>query len=104
MTGISDETLDALLRREFEGSVEDDGFSARLMRTLPARRTRRQWLMPGLAFSGGLLTWISLLPTSLPELTASASQTGGLSAAVASICALMLTISVLACGWALDEG
>lgn len=38
-----DDTIEALLRRQFEGPVVDDGFSERVMRRLPLRRRRAAW-------------------------------------------------------------
>ncbi|MGD9583674.1 MAG: hypothetical protein AB7V26_08440 [Lysobacterales bacterium] len=104
MPEMSDETLDALLRRDFEGAVVDDGFSARVMRALPPRRRSRPWLLPGAVLAGGLLAWLALLPSPLLQLVAREWQGGGFTAASIGVCLLLLVVSVLGCGWALDEG
>jgi hypothetical protein len=103
MNEISDERLDDLLRRDFDGAVADDGFSARVMRALPARRRQRPWLLPAAALAGGLLAWLSLLPSALLQQVADEWLGGGLGAASAGVCVLLLGVSVLGCGWALDE-
>lgn len=46
--------IEALLRRQFDSAVADEGFSTRLMQRLPASRRRRHWpLWAGLC--GGAL-------------------------------------------------
>jgi hypothetical protein len=40
---MNDDMIEALLRRQFEGPVADDGFSERVMRQLPPRRRRIAW-------------------------------------------------------------
>lgn len=60
-----DDTVDALLRRQFQGAVPDDGFCDRLMQHLPARPRRRAWpLWCGIAagtVAGALSLWSSPL-------------------------------------------
>jgi hypothetical protein len=103
MNDIPDQELDDLLRRAFTGAVEDDGFSARVMRALPVRRRPRPWLLSGAALAGGLLAWWALLPSPLLQQFARewlASDFGGVSAAVYI---LLFGVSLLSCGWALEE-
>lgn len=102
MTEFSDESLDDLLRRSFAGAVADDGFTARVMHALPARR-QRPWLLPGAALAGGLLAWLALLPSSLWQQVAQEWLSGGFGMATAGGCVLLLGVSLLGCGWALAE-
>lgn len=103
MNDISDEKLDDLLHRAFTGAVEDGGFSARVIRALPARQWQRLWLLPGAALAGGLLAWLTLLPSALLQQAASEWLAGGFGAASAGVCVLLFGVSVLGCSWALDE-
>jgi hypothetical protein len=104
MTEDIDKKLDELLRLEFPGVVLDDGFTARVMRTLPNRPPRRAWLMPIACLSGGLLAWLALLPASLWQQIASEWPASGIgSGAVVLMTAVMLTMGLLGCVWALEE-
>lgn len=103
MINDSDHRLDELLRRGFSGPVPDGGFSARVMRALPTRRRQPARMLPTAAMLGGLLAWLSLLPSSLLQQVAQEWQTGGFGAASAAVCVLLLGLSLLGCGWALDE-
>jgi hypothetical protein len=103
MTDPSDSTLEDALRRGFAGAVADDGFTARVMRALPARRRPRPWLLQGAALSGGLLAWLALLPSPLWRQVAQEWLAGDFGIALAGCCVLALGVSVLGCGWALAE-
>lgn len=43
MSDMHDDNIDALLRRSFDGSVPDGGFSDKVMQHLPSRRRRSIW-------------------------------------------------------------
>lgn len=103
MNDISDQKLDDLLRCAFTGAVEDGGFSARVIRALPARARQRSWLLPGAALAGGLLAWLALLPSALLKQVVSEWLAGGFGAASAGVCGVLFGISALGCSWALDE-
>lgn len=103
MKDLSDEQLDALLRREFDGPVEDAGFTDALMLKLPARGRPRPWLLPGAALAGALLAWLSLLPAPIWQQLVDEWLAGGFGAASAAVCAVLLGIGLLGCGWALEE-
>lgn len=103
MNDLTDEHLDALLRRDFSGPVEDAGFSAAVMRTLPPRARSRPWLVPGAALAGALLAWLSLLPSPIWQRLADEWLAGGLGTASTAVCALLLGMGLLGCGWALQE-
>jgi hypothetical protein len=109
MTEDIDQKLDELLRREFPGAVSDDGFTLRVMRTLPIRplpmRTRGQaWMMPTACLSGGLLAWLALLPAPLwQQIAREWPATGIGSSAALLMMAVSLGTGLLGCAWALEE-
>lgn len=103
MNDISDQKIDDLLRRQFAGPVPDDGFLARVTRALPARRRPRPWLLPVAALAGSLLAWLTLLPSPLWQQVAHEWLAGGFGASSAGVCVLLVGVSLLGCGWALEE-
>jgi hypothetical protein len=103
MNGISERQIDELLRRDFAGGVAEDGFSVRVTRALPARRKSRPWMLPTAALAGSLLAWLALLPSPLLQQAAQEWVTGNLGATSAGVGVLLLGVSMLGCGWALDE-
>lgn len=103
MNDISDQKIDDLLRRQFAGPVPDDGFVARVTLALPARAQSRPWLLPVAALAGSLLAWLTLLPSPLWRQVAHELLAGGLGATSAGVGVLLFCVSLLSCGWALDE-
>lgn len=103
MSPLSDETLDELLRAAFASDVADDGFSARVMRTLPTRPRRYPWLLPAAALAGGLLAWLALLPAPLLRHASREWLAGDVGANSAIMCAVLLGVALLGCAWALEE-
>ncbi len=103
MSDISDQRIDDLLRRNFNGAVPDDGFSAQVTRALPARQRPRPWLLPVSALVGGLLTWMTLVPSPLWQQAAREWLAGGFGAASSGVCVLVLGLAILGCSWALEE-
>ena len=103
MSGLSDEKLDELLRGDFVTDVADDGFSARVLRALPSRPRPRPWLLPAAALAGSLFAWLALLPAPLLQQATREWLAGDIGAASAFMCALLLGVALLGCGWALEE-
>jgi hypothetical protein len=65
MNHTDDDAIEALLRKQFEGHVPDDGFSARVMQRLPSHRRRTTWpLWAGLLVGAGMCA-LSLLSSPL---------------------------------------
>jgi hypothetical protein len=103
MNESQDDTLDALLRRQFEGAVIDGGFSEKVMQRLPPRRRRITWpLWLGLLI-GAVACWICL--GSVPLLHAGWRDwvAGELSASAIGMLLAMAAISLLAMGAGLAE-
>lgn len=57
----TDDTIDALLRKEFDGPVRDEGFSERVMQRLPLRRGRAMWPLWVGVLVGIVACWLGLL-------------------------------------------
>lgn len=104
MNGIEDQALDAWLRREFEGSIADDGFAGRVMRSLPARPRQRAWPLPAATLVGSLLAWLALAPSPLVDLAAREWLAADFGSSSAVLLALLSGMVLLGCAWALEEG
>jgi hypothetical protein len=98
-----DDAVDALLRRQFEGAVADNGFCDRLMQQLPARPRRRAWpLWSGIA-AGTAACALSLWSTPLVQLGWRDWAGGQLSAPVIALLLALAGMSLLAMCWSLAE-
>lgn len=98
-----DDALDALLRREFEGHVPDDGFSERVARALPPRPRRHAWPLPLAAVCGGVLAWAAVSPSPLWGDVAREAAAGVPGAASAVLFTVALGLGALCGAWALEE-
>ncbi|MBB3226754.1 hypothetical protein FHW69_001344 [Luteibacter sp. Sphag1AF] len=97
----SDDSIEMLLRRQFEGHVADDGFTERVMESIPARRRRAAWpIWTGVTLGIAACGWcIADLPhTPWRNALDGAMSTGTMAALFAAA-----GISLLACCWALAE-
>lgn len=98
-----DDTVDALLRRQFDGAVPDDGFCDRVMQHLPARPRRRTWpLWSGMA-AGMAACALSLWSTPLVHLGWRDWAGGELSAQAITLLLALAGMSLLAMCWSLAE-
>jgi hypothetical protein len=103
MSHQHDDPIDALLQKQFEGSVPDDGFSERLMQRLPPRRHRVAWpLWVGLLAGAGAC-WLSLLAMPLLHLGWSDLMGGELSASAITLLLAIAGVSLLTCWWTITE-
>ena len=92
-----DDALDALLRREFEGAVPDDGFCDRVMQHLPA------WpLWSGIA-AGAAACALSLSSMPMFQLGWRDWVGGELSAPAIALLLVLAGMSLLAMCWSLAE-
>jgi len=103
MSTNSNEPIETLLRRSFDGPVPDDGFSDRVMRLLPARRVRRNWLLPAGIIAGTVACWIALNSTSLVRVASHDWVSGKLSPTIFVMLAAIGGMSLLASWWAMVE-
>lgn len=98
-----DDAVDALLRRQFEGAVPDDGFCDRVMQQLPARSRRRAWpLWSGIA-AGTAACALSLSSTPMFQLGWRDWVGGELSASAIALLLALAGMSLLAMCWSLAE-
>ncbi|MBN8885670.1 MAG: DUF5056 domain-containing protein [Rudaea sp.] len=103
MNESNDDTIETLLRRQFEGPVLDDGFSERVMRHLPLRRRRIAWPIWLGVLIGAAACWICLTNVPLLYVGWRDSLAGVLSPAVIGLWLAMAALSLLALGWGLVE-
>jgi|SRR6187402_2996581 hypothetical protein len=103
MNDQPNDPIDALLQKGFEGPVPDDGFSARVMQVLPARRPRQRWVLPAATAAGIVACWLALTSTSLLRAAGRDWTTGTLSPPILVLLVAMVGMSLLATWWAMTE-
>ncbi|GAB2592281.1 hypothetical protein ISP15_14625 [Dyella jejuensis] len=103
MNESHDDPIDALLRRQFEGPVANDGFTERLMQHLPSRRRGTAWPLWGGVLTGAAACWICLDSVPLLHLGWRDWLAGDLSTSAIGMALLMVAISLLSCLWGLLE-
>ena len=102
MNDTDDEKLDALLRRQFEGPVPDEGFSERVMQRVTPRR-RMAWPLWSGVLLGAAACASSLVDVPLLHAGWRDWQAGALSAPLIGAWLAMLALAWLALGWGLTE-
>ncbi|MBE1159901.1 DUF5056 domain-containing protein [Dyella acidiphila] len=103
MNESHDDSIETLLRRQFDGPVADDGFSDRVMQHLPTRRRRAAWPLWLGALTGAAACWICLVNVPLLRLGWRDWLAADLSAPVIGMWLAMVALSLLALGWGLVE-
>lgn len=103
MNLLPQDEIEALLRKQFEGPIADDGFSDRLMRQLPPRRRRAAWPLWIGILTGAAACWLALLPSPLLHLGWRHSVNGEWSAASVTMVLVILVMVMLASAWAMLE-
>ncbi|HEY3521147.1 MAG TPA: hypothetical protein VGK80_08915 [Rhodanobacteraceae bacterium] len=96
------DAIEALLRKQFEGPVPDEGFSRRLMQRLPHRR-RVAWPMWGGIPLGAVACWLALLRSPLLRIGWRDWVSGHWSASAITILLAMLGMVMLALIWSVAE-
>jgi 4-amino-4-deoxy-L-arabinose transferase-like glycosyltransferase len=103
MNHPDDDAIEALLRKQFEGHVPDDGFSERVMQRLPSHRSRTTWpLWAGLLVGAGVCAW-SLLSSPLLQAGWRDWMASELSVPAIVLLIPVAGLSLLALLWALME-
>lgn len=95
--------IEALLRRQFEGPVADEGFSERVMQQLPSRRRLPSWPLWLGVLSGVAACWLCLVSVPLLHAGWQEWRAGELSTAVIGMWLTSVGLSVLALVWGLAE-
>lgn len=103
MTDYDEEYLDILLRKQFDGPVADDGFSARVMARLPGRQQRIKWPMFAGTFAGLLAYWLSLWFAPISHSGWKDWISGGPTDSAISLFIAAMGIAVSTLVWALSE-
>ncbi|RDS79236.1 DUF5056 domain-containing protein [Dyella monticola] len=98
-----DDTIDALLRKQFDGPIPDDGFSERVMQQLPPRRSRISWPLWAGLLAGIMTCWLSLLSKPLPHLDWRNWMHGDFSTAAITLIMVTAGMTLLACVWSIAE-
>jgi hypothetical protein len=102
MNESHDDSIETLLRKQFDGPIADDGFSERVMRQLPSRR-RTSWPLWLGALMGTAACWICLAHVPLLHVGWQDWLAGDLSTPVIGMWLAMAAMSLLALGWGLME-
>lgn len=100
---MNDEMEDALLRKQFEGPVPDDGFCDRVMEQLPTRRRRNNWPLAAGALAGMATCWFSLLLSPIAYVGWRDWLSGDPSASAIALFISMMGMAILALAWTIAE-
>ena len=103
MNHPDDEEIEALLRKQFHGSIPDDGFSDRVMQQLPRRRRPAVWPLWAGILAGTGACWLSLLPSQLLHVGWQNWISGELSASAITLMSVIAVMSLSALWWATME-
>ena len=103
MNDSHDDTIEALLQRQFDGPVNDHGFSQRVMQHLPSRPRRTAWPLRLGVLLGVAACWICLTNVPLLHVGWRDWLAGELSASAIAMWLTMAAMSLLAMVWGLAE-
>jgi hypothetical protein len=103
MNPSHDDEIEALLRRQFEGPVADDGFSERVMQHVPPRRRRATWPLWIGVLTGAAACWVCM--DNVPLLHAGWRDwlAGEPSTSAIGMWVAMVAMALLALVWSLAE-
>jgi len=103
MSHQHDDEIEALLRKQFDGPVANEGFSERVMQRLPPRRRRMAWPMWTGVVIGTGACWLSLLSTPLLHVGWRDWMGGELSPPAITLLLVIAGMSLLASWWSVTE-
>lgn len=103
MNEPTDDAIEALLRKQFDGPVRDEGFSDRVMRALPPRRQRTTWPLWAGVLVGIVACWLGLVRTPLLATGWSDWMHGQWSVPAAAVLLAIAGMSLLATWWSVSE-
>lgn len=103
MNESHEDSIEALLRRQFDGPVADDGFSDRVMQHLPTRRRRATWPLLLGALLGIAAWWICIDSVPLLHIGWRDWLAGEPSMSAIGMWVMMAAMSLLALMWSIAE-
>lgn len=103
MNPIHDDDIDALLRQSFDGPASDAGFTDRVMRQLPTRRSASAWPLVTGVIAGAVLCSLSLFNSPLWHAAWHGWRVGEWPTSTILMLTMMTAMSLLALGWSLAE-
>lgn len=103
MNSLNDDAVDAMVRKQFDGPVPDDGFCDRVLQQLPLRRRPITWPLAAGVLLGTGACWCSLFAEPLLHAGWRSWLHGELSGPTVTLLAAMAGMSLLALGWAVAE-
>jgi hypothetical protein len=103
MSDLHHDAIEALLCKQFDGPIPDDGFSERVMQRLPLRRRRIAWPLWAGVLAGAGACWLSLLFSPLLHAGWHDWMGGNLSAPAIVLLLAMAGLSLLASWWSVAE-
>jgi hypothetical protein len=103
MSHQHDDAIEALLRKQFDGPVSDEGFSERVLRRLPPRRRRMAWPLRAGVVTGMGACWLSLLFSPLLHVGWRNWMGGELSPSAIAVLLAIAGMSLLASWWGVAE-
>lgn len=103
MNKPSDETIEALLRKQFDGPVRDQGFSDRVMLRLPPRRRRAIWPLWVGVLAGMVACWLALWSSPLLHAAWHDWMRGDWSVSAIAVLAAVCGMALLALTWVVAE-
>ncbi|MDZ3833329.1 MAG: hypothetical protein U0S50_16155 [Sphingopyxis sp.] len=103
MNDEAEDVLDALLREHFEGPVPDEGFCARVVDRLPARRRRNNWPMAAGILAGVAACWFSLWSDPITSAGWRDWLSGYPSTSTMTLLISMMSMTALALAWTIAE-
>jgi hypothetical protein len=100
---MNDNDIDALLRKQFEGPVPDNGFCNRVMDQLPARQRHKNWPLIAGALAGIAACWLSLWSAPIAHSGWRDWLSGDLSASAMALFITTMSMAILALAWTIAE-
>lgn len=99
----TNDDIDALLRRSFDGPVPDAGFCNRVMRQLPCRRRPSAWPLAAGLLAGAVLCSLCVFTSPLWHAAWHQWGLGECSSSTLIMLSIMAGMSLLALGWTVAE-
>lgn len=97
------DVVEALLHKQFDGPVLDEGFSQRVLQRLPQRRRHVAWPLWGGMLAGIVACWLALLFAPLVDAGWRDCLSGHWSAPAVTLLLAMLGMAALASVWGVAE-